>query len=451
MIMSKPKIYNSDVVVSPPSNDDSGAKIATKNETQGQNSEGLIRFQVSPAPAVSESTGPLRTLFVSKTWTTPIDTNTQFTSIPLALAKIGLATSNTPIALAPWTIIVYPGTYNEPIDMLSNVSSVGINQNCVILGSAASLTWVCGTGLNVGNTANREVVGFSNFTTLSHITLDRTTKTGSTTLATFDNVTMSSGLKNFWISGRNAVVPATDDRVEITSCTLDAANYFTERYGYVRKTDTRSKFGSFHNGSGSQSGSSLYFAKNCQDYGGTRNFVATNAWYFNCITAAFLYQSLAGPDVLDPNYGSILSFDNCLFDIETAPAQIKGYDDFSHYFLRHCTIQQNMIAANNVWARRTYCDVDRWEFAMQSIEPGETIFGNFYPGTYLYYDSTHNLRLPSTNYVTMTAGEVSHTCPIEVEYVNPESKTIIATNQTSQPWAVCVTSSNSASAPIPPF
>jgi hypothetical protein len=436
--MYKTKIDTSDMVVSPPSNGHYGAKIATKSETQEQHAEGLIGFQSTPAALAAESPGPLRTLFVSQMWTTPIDTNTQFTSIPLALAKIGLVTSNNPLSTEPWIIIVYPGTYNEPIDMLSNVSIVGMNQNCVILGAAATLTWICGTGLNVGNTANREVVGFSNFTTLGDITLTRTAKTGSTTLATFDNITMSSGQKTFRINGRTSNVSSIDDRVEITSCTFYAANYVSGGYGYVRKTDTRSNFAAFSNGGDIAAGGSLYFAKNCQDYGGPRIFFSTNAWYFSCITAATRYNvSFVGMSSLKI---SVICFDSCLFDIGEYNQQICADNHLSKYYVRNCTIRQNTFGGGTWWPY-TPCDLDRCEFDMLTIQPNDGTVKDFYPVQFC--------TNPADYFVTITAGEVSHTCPTVLE--KDVNGTTVATNQTPQPWAVCVTSNNSASAPIPPF
>jgi hypothetical protein len=406
----------------------------------------MIQLQVLPAPAVAESPGPLRTLFVSQLWTTPIDVNTQFTSIPLALAKIGSLTSNTPLATEPWTIIVYPGTYNDPIDMLSNVSIVGMNQNCVILGAEATLTWECGGTLNAGNTANREVVGFSNFTTLGHITLTRTNKTGGTTLTTIKNMNMSSGLKNFRIFGRTTVVPATDDRVEITSCKLDAASYLSKRYGYVRKTDTRCNFGSFSAGGnlpdeliGTVPGGSLYFAKNCQDYGGERIFLSTNAWYFSCITAATQYNATGGIYNND-DVPSIVSFDNCLFDIYTGSNTIAGNNPYSKYFVRNCTIQQNMIDGNLYSHAPTPCDVDRWEFEMQELDPLPP-YGTLVDFNQPWIDPDY--------FVTMTAAEVTHTCPVVEE--KEATYSVLSTNSTTQPWFVCATSRNSTSAPIPPF
>jgi hypothetical protein len=326
--------------------------------------------------------------------------------------------------------------------MLSNVSIVGINQNCVVLGAAATLNWVCGTGLNANNTADREVVGFSNFTTLSDITLTRTTKTGSTTLATFDNVIMSSGQKTFRISGRTSNVSSIDDRVEITSCTLYAANYVSEGYGYVRKTDTRSNFAAFTSGGDMEGGGSLYFAKNCQDYGGQRIFIATNVWYFSCVTAATRYNTERSHYLI--SNPSIISFDSCLFDINTGGMQIRGNNLTSKFYVRNCTIQQSMIGYIPP-AEYTPCDVDRWEFAMQSIEPKEPV-GNF-GGTNMNFLPEHFI---STDYfVTMTAGEVGHTCPMVLDKTTGYVK--VGTNSTTQPWAVCVTLKNSAAAPIPPF
>ena len=116
-----------------------------------------------------------------------------------------------------------------------------------------------------------------------------------------------------------------------------------------------------------------------------------------------------------------------------------------------------MITADSgFWPpKRVFCDIDRWEFAVQSIEPAEAIDGIYYQstGTTLWYDGTQSVWLPPLS-VTMTAGEVGHTCPMQVEPINPWEPypgIIVGTNQTYQPWAVCGTFSNSASAPIPPF
>jgi hypothetical protein len=387
------------------------------------------KLQVTPAPMAAESPSPLRTLFVSQSWTAPIDTNIQFTSIPLALTKIGLATSNTPLASDPWTIIVYPGNYNDPINMLSNVNIVGIDQNSVILGSAATFTWVCGTGLNVGNTSNREVVSLSNFTTLGDIILTRTSKTGSTTLTTLDNIIMSSGLKTFQINGRTGPVDPTDDRVEINKCKLDGASYVATRFGYVRKTNTLSKFASFVTGTAGAgvAFSCLYFAKDCQDYGGERLFVGSRGWYLNCITSATRYNTGGQSE-------SVLFFESCVFDIATGNVQINGDNFGSKIYVRHCTILQSMFGGN------TPCDRDRWEFPMQNIAAAPT-------GTQLAFVPPF---ISNDYFVTITAGELTHTCAAVLTKSTGYVK--VGSNSTTQPWAVQVTlGKQPANQPIPPF
>jgi hypothetical protein len=428
--MYKPKIYTSSVIISPPGQNDADAK-GNNAKKEIQSAKGLIGFQAAPSALVAESPAPLRTVFVSQTWTAPIDSNTQFASIPLALAKIGLLTSNTPLAAEPWTIVVYPGNYPDPINMLSNVSIVGIDRNSVILGAEATLAWVCGTGgLNAGNTANREVIGLSNFTTLGDITITRTTKTGGTTLTTLENIIMSSGLKTVGIYGRTAVVPPTDDRTEFNKCKLDGASFVTQRCGFVKKTDTRCKFTAISIGTFALPGESLYFAKDCQDYGGTRSFTATSAWYFHSITLASRYNAKY---VSDADLSkSVICFDSCLFDIATVSMQINGDNPLSKYYVRRCTIQQGQFGGASP------CDRDRYEFPMQNIAPGPT-------GTQLNF----NHPFVSNDYfVTMTAGELTHTCPTAV--AKTTGYVTVASNTTTQPWAVCVTLNDAVPTPVPP-
>jgi hypothetical protein len=296
--------------------------------------------------------------------------------------------------------------------MVSNVNIVGVDRESVKL-SAAPISWAAGAApSNTGNIANREVIRLSNFTTVSTITLNTSAKTGSTSLAVMQNMSMLPGAGNLNITGRSTSV---SDRTEIIASNFEINTFLMTGGGYVRKFNSVFNVASTFSITGVTQANMLYYARDCEDYGAVRTFSAVNAWYMNCITSASNYQASL------PTTSSI-TFNACSFNTAAVGLQVSGTNPTSHYFIRNCTIRQNMIGGV------TPCDRDTWEFPNASVDTGVA-------GTTL----TFTPPFISTNYfVTMTAEELTHTCPVVI-IKNTGNVVVRANGALPQPWSVLIT------------
>jgi hypothetical protein len=108
------------------------------------------------AEATGTSFIPARTLFVSQAWSTGSDPLVFFTKISDALTQ---AATLTPRAFNPVTIIVYPGTYSDPLTLVSNVHFFGNSYRDVLID--APVTWTPGAGVNAAQASIREEIDFA--------------------------------------------------------------------------------------------------------------------------------------------------------------------------------------------------------------------------------------------------------------------------------------------------
>jgi hypothetical protein len=95
---------------------------------------------------------PARTLFVALSWPAPVDPTTHFASIAAAYtASVAL----NPTAANPVEILVYPGTYPDPITAVSNVHLVGTGQQRAV-NVTGPITWTPSAGVNAPQAGTEE-------------------------------------------------------------------------------------------------------------------------------------------------------------------------------------------------------------------------------------------------------------------------------------------------------
>lgn len=130
---------------------------------------------------------PARTLFVAQSWPAGADPTIFFTSIAAAYAA---SAALTPTAANPVEILVYPGTYPDPITIVSNVHLFGTGgQNAVIVTGA--VTWSPGAGVNAPLAAGNENLDVSFITFTAPWAIDSTAKTAGIADSIFTGVSLA--------------------------------------------------------------------------------------------------------------------------------------------------------------------------------------------------------------------------------------------------------------------
>jgi hypothetical protein len=123
---------------------------------------------------------PSRALFVAVAWSPGANPLVYFTSIAAALVR---AATLAPTAASPITLVIYPGTYADPLVLVSNVhlSAVGGRRAVLVTGA---VTWTAGAGINLAQAAAREEINTELISFMAPLAIDATAKTGN--LGVFD-------------------------------------------------------------------------------------------------------------------------------------------------------------------------------------------------------------------------------------------------------------------------
>jgi hypothetical protein len=130
---------------------------------------------------------PARTLFVAQSWPAGADPTIFFTSIAAAYAA---SAALTPTAANPVEILVYPGTYPDPITIVSNVHLFGTGgQNAAIVTGA--VTWTLGAGVNAPQIGSNENLDVSFITFTAPWVIDSTAKTAGIADSIFTGVSLA--------------------------------------------------------------------------------------------------------------------------------------------------------------------------------------------------------------------------------------------------------------------
>jgi hypothetical protein len=116
---------------------------------------------------------PDRTLFVAQSWSAPVDPTRYFTSIAAAYAA---SAALTPTLANPVEILVYPGTYPDPITVVSNVHLIGTGQQRAV-NITGLVTWTPGVGVNAPQTGAEERFNAFSFGFAGGLLIDTTGKT----------------------------------------------------------------------------------------------------------------------------------------------------------------------------------------------------------------------------------------------------------------------------------
>lgn len=166
---------------------------------------------------------PARTLFVAQSWPAGADPTIFFTSIATAYAA---SVALTPTPANPVEILVYPGTYSDPITAVSNVHLFGTGgQNAVVVTGAVS--WTLGAGVNAPQIGSDEDldVGFITFT--APWVIDSTAKTGGIAESIFTGVSLAG----FNYNGNTLGL----DNVTITASVMGVGVYTINNVGGIIK------------------------------------------------------------------------------------------------------------------------------------------------------------------------------------------------------------------------
>jgi hypothetical protein len=125
---------------------------------------------------------PGRTLFVANSWKPGSDPSTCFTD-PTAALVVAAALNPPPDVNNPAAIVFYPGLYDQPLTLVSNVHLCGHSaRGCTITGA---VTYNPGVGVNASQAALFERVYVSNMGISGPLTIDATGKS-SGQQTTFD-------------------------------------------------------------------------------------------------------------------------------------------------------------------------------------------------------------------------------------------------------------------------
>jgi hypothetical protein len=127
---------------------------------------------------------PARTLFVAESWPTGADPTVYFTSIAAAYAA---SVALNPTAANPVEILVYPGTYPDPITVVSNVHLVGTGQQRAVVVTGA-VTWTPSAGVNLPQAGTEEDLNVAFFTFTGPWLVDSTAAPGGTASFVFRGV-----------------------------------------------------------------------------------------------------------------------------------------------------------------------------------------------------------------------------------------------------------------------
>jgi hypothetical protein len=133
---------------------------------------------------------PARTLFVAESWPAGADPTIFFTSIAAAYAA---SAALNPTAADPVEILVYPGTYPDPITIVSNVHLIGTGQQRAVNVTGA-VTWTLGAGINAPQTNADENLNVCFITFLAPWLIDSTAKAGGSSAGPVFRGVILSGL-----------------------------------------------------------------------------------------------------------------------------------------------------------------------------------------------------------------------------------------------------------------
>jgi len=129
------------------------------------------RGRQGPAGAPGPGFEPARTLFVAQSWPAGVNPAVFFTSIPPALTA---AAALTPTISDPVLVVVFPGTYADPLTLVSNVHIASFSRRDVLISGAT--TWAPGAGVNAPQTAANEFIGVVHINFSAPISVDATAK-----------------------------------------------------------------------------------------------------------------------------------------------------------------------------------------------------------------------------------------------------------------------------------
>jgi hypothetical protein len=142
-------------------------------------------------------------------WTTPIDPARHFHSIA---AAYNAAASMNPTVTSPIQILVCPGTYPEPVNIVSHVHLVGTGQqrNVNITGT---VTWTPGAGVNAPQTNVEERLNVAFVTFQGPVVIDSTSKNSNNAVPVFRGCVFTAGVT---YNGRG-ISAATDNLLVFAS------------------------------------------------------------------------------------------------------------------------------------------------------------------------------------------------------------------------------------------
>jgi hypothetical protein len=134
---------------------------------------------------------PDRTLFVAQSWSAPVDPTRYFTSIAAAYAA---SAALLPTVANPVEILVYPGTYPDPITIVSNVHLVGTGQQRAV-NVTGLVTFTPGVGVNAPQAIGEERLNVAFMTFAGGFTINSTGKpAGQFVAPLFRGVIIASAL-----------------------------------------------------------------------------------------------------------------------------------------------------------------------------------------------------------------------------------------------------------------
>lgn len=179
---------------------------------------------IGPTGAAGIATGavmavPARTLFVAQSWPTGVDPLVFFTTIAGALAQA--ATMN-PSAFNPISIVIYPGTYSDPLTLVSNVSLFSTARRSTNI--TGPVTWTPGAGVNAAQAGQREEVGIVLSNILSTISIDASAKTGDVSAFDCRDAGIRGGLMHIARPGQSDFFQAWNLVALGTPMTFDNSN-----------------------------------------------------------------------------------------------------------------------------------------------------------------------------------------------------------------------------------
>jgi len=147
--------------------------------------------EASSGPSeLSDAASPDRTLLVSPMWTTPINPARHFSSIA---AAYNAAASMNPTVSNPIQILVYPGTYPEPVNIVSHVHLVGTGQQRAV-NITGTVAWTPGAGVNAPQTNVEERLNVAFVTFEGPVVIDSTAKASNIAAPVFRGCIFIAGM-----------------------------------------------------------------------------------------------------------------------------------------------------------------------------------------------------------------------------------------------------------------